>query len=342
MRRSRCERPGAARLVRAEAAARRAEGDAKEQVGKARAAEARESNTARDLRRNLANSNILLAQSMFDKNLVSHARELLDSIPTEPEQLRGFEWHYLKLPSSREGIFTIYGHTGPVMSVAFSPDGTRLATSSSDGARLWDAHTGVPLVELKGQTNGVTSVAFSPDGARLATGSGNNTVRLWDARTGEPLLELANTQTAGLTFVTSVAFSPDGTRLAIGNNDKTARLWDARTGVPLLELKGHTDSVTSVAFSPDGTRLVTGSYDETARLWDARAGAALLELKGHTDGVTSVAFSPDGTRLATSSEDKTGAAVGCTYRRPPARTQGTYKLCDERGVQPGRHTSGHR
>ena len=75
-------------------------------------------------------------------------------------------------------------------SVAFSPDGTRLATASKDHtARLWDARTGQFLRECKGHTNMVTSVAFSPDGTRLATASYDWTARLWDARTGQQLLE---------------------------------------------------------------------------------------------------------------------------------------------------------
>src|SRR5260370_1122292 len=79
---------------------------------------------------------------------------------------------------------------GDVMSVAFSPDGLRLATASYDGtARVWDARTGDQLVECKGHTDEVMSVAFSPDGLRLATGSMDARAPVWDARTGEKLVE---------------------------------------------------------------------------------------------------------------------------------------------------------
>jgi len=208
--------------------------------------------------------------------------------------------------------------------VAFSPDGTRLASGSDDDGtvRLWDARTGEALGEpWRGHENLVSSVAFSPDGTRLASGSYDGTVRLWDARTGKALGEPWRGHERG---VSSVTFSPDGTRLASGSNDGTVRLWDARMGEALGEpWRGHERGVSSVAFSPDGTRLASGSYDGTVRLWDARTGEALGEpLRGHENLVSSVAFSPDGTRLASGSHDgtvrlwdaRTGKALGEPWR----------------------------
>ncbi|MBL7782699.1 MAG: myosin kinase, partial [Saprospiraceae bacterium] len=75
----------------------------------------------------------------------------------------------------------LQGHTYSVLSVAFSPDGTRLATGSSDNtAKIWDLNTGKAALTLEGHTHYVRSVAFSPDGTRLATGSDDKTAKIWD------------------------------------------------------------------------------------------------------------------------------------------------------------------
>ncbi len=116
--------------------------------------------------------------------------------------------------------------------MAFSPDGTRIASASADSTvRVWDAATGQPVGDpLTGHTGTVQSVAFSPDGTRLASGGADQTVRLWDPATGQPVGDPLTGHTGA---VSSVAFSPDGTRLASGSDDQTVRLWDAATGQPV-------------------------------------------------------------------------------------------------------------
>jgi WD40 repeat protein len=194
------------------------------------------------------------------------------------------------------------GHSEWVWSVAFSPDGSRLATGSGDGtAKIWDLESGKASLTLEGHSESVTRVAFSPDGSGLVTGSDDGTAKIWDLESGKASLTLEGHREG----VISVAFSPDGSRLATGSGDGTAKIWDLESGKASLTLGGDSEWVLSVAFSPDGSRLVTGSSDKTAKIWDLESGKASLTLEGHSRGVISVAFSPDGSRLATGSDDWT-------------------------------------
>ena len=206
--------------------------------------------------------------------------------------------------STGDQLRTIWGdgYSAYTVGFSFSPDGTILASGSSDNTiKLWDVSTGSQLQTLTGHTSDVYSVAFSRDGTTLASGSRDTTIKLWDVSTGSQL----QTLTGHTSDVYSVAFSPDGTTLASGSRDTTIKLWDVSTGSQLQTLTGHTSDVYSVAFSPDGTTLASGSRDTTIKLWDVSTGSQLQTLTGHTSDVYSVAFSPDGTTLASGSDDET-------------------------------------
>jgi WD40 repeat protein len=115
---------------------------------------------------------------------------------------------------------------GGANAVAFSPDGTKLASTSMDVVRIWDVSSREELKAVRGQGRSVSAfVAFSPDGTRLARRA-DFTVTLWDAASGDPVLTLTG-HTAGIG--SSLAFSPDGTRIAAGFGDATIRFWDTLT-----------------------------------------------------------------------------------------------------------------
>jgi WD40 repeat protein len=127
------------------------------------------------------------------------------------------------------------GHRDTVTSVAFSPDGRRVMTGSSDHtARVWDLSGLTPAATvLEGHRGRVTSVAFSPDGRRVATGSQDNTGRVWDLSRATPAAIVLE---GHRDWVGSVAFSPDGRRVVTGSSDGTARVWETPPVEELIPL----------------------------------------------------------------------------------------------------------
>ncbi len=201
-------------------------------------------------------------------------------------------------------VETLSGHTDGVVSIAFSPDGSILASGSADNTvQLWDTVTELPIATLIGHTAMARSVAFSPDGSILASGGHDGTVRLWDVATRTPI-DILLGHTDG---VESVVFSPDGNTLASGGRDSTVRSWNPVTGQPIeILLAGSAlGTVWSVAYSPDGNTIAIGLGNGAILLGDVANGLPKGYLTGHTGHVESVAFNRDGTMLASGSGDNT-------------------------------------
>ncbi|KAG2444913.1 hypothetical protein HXX76_001649 [Chlamydomonas incerta] len=206
------------------------------------------------------------------------------------------------------------GHSQAVHAVTWSPDGTRLASASSDAtARVWEARSGVCLLRLEaGAAEGgseehglrqtsVNTVSFSPDGKLLATGSNSKAVRLSAADSGTLVAVLEGHQF----FVQCVRFSPCGRYLASSGWDGLVLLWDVASGQQVAALEGHTDRVLGLAWSPDSRHLASCGYEEdrTVKLWSVDSHACFATLREHGAAVHSVAYSPDGTALASCGAD---------------------------------------
>ncbi len=265
--------------------------------------------STRVARRNLYVSTLAGAQSAMRLNEYATVRRLLASAP---EDLRAWEWGYL----NAAGDTSLLALDGDV--AAFSPDGTRIVTASSEhGARIFDASTGKELVQLEGHAGAVSDVAFSPDGTRVLTASEDKTARLWDAATGKELARLEGHTGP----VASAVFTRDGARIATASWNEFMRVWDARTGKELTRIPSRTGYVDRDTFSPDGALVLATSGEDHARILDAATGKELLRLVGHEARVWSAIFSPDGTRIVTTADDLTARVWDAATGKELARLE---------------------
>ncbi len=232
---------------------------------------------------------------------------------------------------SSEPSLVFDAHAGSVLHADFSPDGSKIVTTSADKtARIWDANTGFSLATLPHKGT-VMMAAFHPNGTRIVTVDEASSIRLWDAETGEHLLgitptsasysnpnasNIAETMRGGVrtTFSRSVyyaAFDPQGRNIATALDGGTITVWNAKTLAPVATyISEFAGKVNSVAFSPDGSRLLSCNavgIQLWSGKWSLSAKADIPEraFTGHTDEVLHATFSPDGTRIVSGSADKT-------------------------------------
>lgn len=190
---------------------------------------------------------------------------------------------------------------GSITSVAFSPDGEKLATGEGSGEiRIWRIADEQPLIVPFASTSWILSIQFSPDGKFLAAGYTDCSIRLWDVETGN--LERSFSGHSG--SIWSVKFSPDGKILASGSADRLIKLWDVQSGQLLETLQAHTNQVQSVDFSPKGNLLASVGSDRAIKLWDLASRKVLQSWEDPTSVALSVRFSPDGNTLATGNTDR--------------------------------------
>lgn len=233
---------------------------------------------------------------------------------------------------------------GP-LNIIISPNGTRVAVSTSDGISVHDAHTGDAVSQFTAPVPGEMPpsevLTFSADASMLASAYGKR-IYVSETATGKTLAMLEEHPDS----ITALAFSPDRKKLATADGTWTVRLWEISTGKYIRSLTGHPDqvnvlafspdsktlasaggtlrtwdittgelrhtpdkdlgSINRICFSPDGKLLVTGGgWDFTAHLWHVNTGNLLKPFKSHTGEIRDIAFSPDGHTFVTASVDKT-------------------------------------
>jgi hypothetical protein len=221
---------------------------------------------------------------------------------------------------------TLTGHTGPVWSMAFAPDGQTLATGSDEGAlRLWNTGTALETAKLPEHSSAVFALAFAHNGTFLVSGESEGTLRVWD---------IAAREVSGVLphqggNVRRVAISPDDQTVAVGSSAQGVELWDVANRTIRQTLPGHHGTLLALAFAPDGSILATGDATGDIRFWDPATGAEQARFPGDRLGVRGLAFSPDSQTLASGGTGDNAVTLWKAASRQPLASLSGY----ENGIQ---------
>jgi WD40 repeat protein len=213
----------------------------------------------------------------------------------------GGEAGKLRVDGLEVEVFPQLGHNSFIYSVAFSPNGKQIVSSSIDNTiKLWDTETGKEIRTFSGHSSGVRSVMFSPDGKTIVSGSADKTIKIWDVETGKDIKTFLGHSSG----VNSVVFSPNGRKVLSGSSDYSLKLWDVETGLEEITFIGHTSYIWSVMFSPDGKQALSVSFDDTIRLWNIKTGQEVRTYSGQKYRESAV-FSPNGKYILSNFDSET-------------------------------------
>jgi eukaryotic-like serine/threonine-protein kinase len=217
----------------------------------------------------------------------------------------------LGLFNKEKSLYIYRGHKSPITAIAWSPDGSYIASSSGDKSvhvSAWNTMDARNAMDWSGSlvyrlhSRTVLSVVWSPEGTRIASSDWGRTVQVWNANTGEHIFTYQIPDSSTVTFEHPLAWSPDGRFIVSASDGQPLRVWNAATGETLLTYKEHTFSVKAVAWLPDGSQIASGSVDTTVHIWDAQSGTT-MHVCCHGSTVRSVAWSPDGSQIASAGAD---------------------------------------
>ena len=239
-------------------------------------------------------------------------------------------------------LLSFNAHLRTINSVAFSPDGKSIVTSSYDKfIKIWNIDTGEEIQNMKWKVNSVAIEAvFSPDGKYIVSGHVSGKIKIWDVKTGDGI----KSWNGHNSYLISVAISQDGLRIVSTANDATIKIWDMESNETQnmktrvdwcvfsqdkkliaypneedvieiynieteqkIKLEEREGVVNDLIFSPDGKYFAASSAidgDGTLIIWNTETGKVEHSLVGHTDWITSIDYSKDGKHLITSAWDR--------------------------------------
>jgi WD40 repeat protein len=189
------------------------------------------------------------------------------------------------------------GHSCTLYSIAWSPDGTKLVSSSIDGkAKVWDTQSGKLLSTTKEFTLGRGKVVWSPDGTKIANVWVEDfRFEIFNPTNGEKIRAIGVT---GAGVIASVAWSPDGSKIAADSgDDNLIRIWNPSTGQLIASLSGHSAEILDLMWSPDGSKLASSGLDQKLIIWDMSTKQPIKIITA--DGnIGSLNWNPQGNMIA--------------------------------------------